>query len=41
MIQQKLEQQQFMSAGFVPALVNALQYTFAEAMANQFGNYLC
>jgi hypothetical protein len=25
----------------VAALVNALQFTFADAMANQFGNYLC
>jgi hypothetical protein len=25
----------------VSALVNALKFTFADAMANQFGNYLC
>jgi len=41
MIQQKLEQQEYVSPGFVPALVNALKSTFADAMANQFGNYLC
>lgn len=41
MIQQKLEQQEYVSPGFVSALVNALKSTFADAMANQFGNYLC
>lgn len=30
-----------MSPNFVKALVNALQFTFADVMANQFGNYLC
>lgn len=41
MIQQKLESPETTSPNFVSALVNALQFTFSDAMANQFGNYLC
>jgi len=41
MIQLKLENLQTVSPNFIKALVNALQFTFPDVMANQFGNYLC